>query len=203
MSDGDFNQQCSLKRPLNMTLKIPAHSRDRQQGRVLIRWPSAVVMLLERYFRENTTPTEDRREEITRVCNDELQKSARRNPIRKKRKYELGRPPANTKLGAKRVHLVRCRDGNTKFRGLRLDTGNFSWGSEAISHKTRVIDVMYNASNCGREEIPQGQLMTSAHVHTWFIDRWLHEMRKHERTLSLQVEGQLQKLRKRRTDDNK
>ncbi|XP_035658935.1 40S ribosomal protein S8-like [Branchiostoma floridae] len=71
----------------------------------------------------------------------------RRNPIRKKRKYELGRPPANTKLGAKRVHLVRCRGGNTKFRGLRLDTGNFSWGSEAISRKTRVIDVMYNASN--------------------------------------------------------
>ncbi|CAH1270890.1 Hypp4493 [Branchiostoma lanceolatum] len=75
MSDGDSNQQSSLKRPLHMTLKIPAHSRDRKQGRVLIRWPSAVVMLLESYFREDTTPNEDQREEITRVCNDELQKS--------------------------------------------------------------------------------------------------------------------------------
>merc|ERR1712203_569366 len=66
---------------------------------------------------------------------------------RKKRKFELGRPAANTKLGAKRVHLVRTRGGHLKFRGLRLDTGNFSWGSEAISRKSRIIDVMYNASN--------------------------------------------------------
>lgn len=34
-----------------------------------------------------------------------------------------------------------------KFRALRLDTGSFSWGSEAISKKTRIIDVVYNASN--------------------------------------------------------
>lgn len=33
-------------------------------------------------------------------------------------------------LGARRVHLVRTRGGNSKFRALRLDTGNFSWGSE-------------------------------------------------------------------------
>merc|ERR1712035_114103 len=29
----------------------------------------------------------------------------------------------------------------------RLDQGNFSWGSEAISRKTRIIDVVYNACN--------------------------------------------------------
>merc|ERR1712233_117500 len=34
-----------------------------------------------------------------------------------------------------------------KYRALRLDTGNFSWGSEAISRKTRIIDVVYNACN--------------------------------------------------------
>ena len=28
------------------------------------------------------------------------------------------------------VRRVRCRGGNFKFRALRLDTGNFSWGSE-------------------------------------------------------------------------
>lgn len=77
---------------------------------------------------------------------------------------------------------VRCRGGNYKFRALRLDTGNFSWGSEvrgqlrlctprvllgvesrqslvsfwlsvgvsclqAVTRKTRVLDVVYNASN--------------------------------------------------------
>merc|ERR1712110_1401883 len=42
---------------------------------------------------------------------------------------------------------VRCRGGNMKFRALRLDTGNFSWGSEVCTRKTRILDVVYNASN--------------------------------------------------------
>ncbi|XP_077990070.1 small ribosomal subunit protein eS8-like isoform X2 [Glandiceps talaboti] len=71
----------------------------------------------------------------------------KRKPIRKKRKFELGRPAANTKLGPKRIHLVRCRGGNIKYRGLRLDQGNMSWGSEAVTRKTRLLDVVYNASN--------------------------------------------------------
>jgi len=71
----------------------------------------------------------------------------KRNPIHKKRKYELGRPAANTKIGTKRIHLVRCRGGNIKHRALRLDTGNFSWASEGCTRKTRVIDTVYNASN--------------------------------------------------------
>merc|ERR1711921_71335 len=66
---------------------------------------------------------------------------------RKKRKFELGRPAAMTKLGTKRIHTVRTRGGNKKYRALRLDTGNFSWASEAISRKTRIIDVVYNACN--------------------------------------------------------
>ncbi|KAI1724540.1 ribosomal protein s8e domain-containing protein [Ditylenchus destructor] len=71
----------------------------------------------------------------------------KRNPIHKKRKYELGRPAANTKIGPKRIHLVRCRGGNIKHRGLRLDTGNFAWASEGCTRKTRIIDTVYNASN--------------------------------------------------------
>ena len=34
-----------------------------------------------------------------------------------------------------------------KWRALRLDTGNFSWGSEAVTRKTRILEVVYNASN--------------------------------------------------------
>jgi len=71
----------------------------------------------------------------------------KKKPIRKKRKYELGRPAANTKLGARRIHSVRTRGGNKKYRALRLDQGNFSWGSECCTRKTRIIDVVYNASN--------------------------------------------------------
>ncbi|CAG8603770.1 7775_t:CDS:2, partial [Paraglomus occultum] len=30
---------------------------------------------------------------------------------------------------------------------MRLDSGNYSWGSEAVTRKTRIIAVVYNASN--------------------------------------------------------
>lgn len=67
---------------------------------------------------------------------------------RKKRKYEMGRQPANTKLSSnKTVRRIRVRGGNVKWRALRLDTGNYAWGSEAVTRKTRILDVVYNASN--------------------------------------------------------
>lgn len=28
-----------------------------------------------------------------------------------------------------------------------MNTGNFSWGSEAVTRKARIVDVVYNASN--------------------------------------------------------
>ncbi|EPQ30184.1 uncharacterized protein PFL1_06854 [Pseudozyma flocculosa PF-1] len=72
---------------------------------------------------------------------------ARRAHYRKKRKFELGRQPANTRIGAKRIHSVRVRGGNVKQRALRLESGNFAWGSEHITGKTRILGVVYNASN--------------------------------------------------------
>jgi len=72
---------------------------------------------------------------------------AQRAHYRKKRKFELGRQPASTKLGPKRVHTVRVRGGNLKYRALRLEAGNFAWASEHATKKTRVIGVVYNASN--------------------------------------------------------
>ncbi|KAI0790629.1 40S ribosomal protein S8 [Abortiporus biennis] len=72
---------------------------------------------------------------------------AQRPHYRKKRKFELGRQPASTKLGPKRIHTVRVRGGNLKYRALRLDSGNFAWGSEHVTKKTRIIGVVYNASN--------------------------------------------------------
>lgn len=67
---------------------------------------------------------------------------AQRAHYRKKRKFELGRQPANTKLGAKRIHTVRVRGGNVKHRALRLDSGNFAWASEHATRKTRIIVVV-------------------------------------------------------------
>merc|ERR1712130_731195 len=49
--------------------------------------------------------------------------------------------------GKKSIHVVRCRGGNLKYRAMRLDHGTFSWGTESISRKCRIIDVNYNASD--------------------------------------------------------
>jgi len=67
---------------------------------------------------------------------------------KKKRAFECGRQPALTKLSTeKRVRQLRVRGGNHKYRALRLDAGNFSWPSESLTRKTRVLDVVYNATN--------------------------------------------------------
>merc|ERR1712098_588628 len=57
----------------------------------------------------------------------------KRKPYHKKRKYELGRPPANTKIGPRRIHTVRVRGGNKKYRGLRLDVKT-SHGALSAAH---------------------------------------------------------------------
>nr|AEE63152.1 unknown [Dendroctonus ponderosae] len=72
---------------------------------------------------------------------------AKRAQFRKKRKFELGRQGANTRIGPKRIHSVRTRGGNQKFRALRVETGNFSWASEGIARKTRIAGVSYHPSN--------------------------------------------------------
>merc|ERR1712203_466370 len=59
----------------------------------------------------------------------------------------MGRPPAMTKLGSKRIRTVRGRGGNMKYRALRLDSGNYAWGSENCAKKGRILDVVYNASS--------------------------------------------------------
>jgi len=86
------------------------------------------------------------------ISRDSLHKrratGGRRKLHRKGKKFELGRQSANTKLSSNvAVRKVRVRGGNHKFRALRLDHGNFSWGTEAVTRKTRILDVAYNASN--------------------------------------------------------
>ena len=85
---------------------------------------------------------------ISRNSRHKRRATGGRMPIhKKKRKFEMGRVPSMTKIGAKRVIFVRGRGGNIKTRALKNDHGNFSWGSEAISCKTRILDTVYNATN--------------------------------------------------------
>ena len=71
----------------------------------------------------------------------------RRSIHQKKRAFEKGRPFANTRLGNKKIRKIRVRGGNHKYRALRLNEGNFNWQSEQVTMKSKIINVVYNASN--------------------------------------------------------
>lgn len=87
---------------------------------------------------------------ISRDSRHKRRATGGRMPVhKKKRKFEMGRQPAMTKLvpNDKRTIIVRGRGGNSKVRALRLDSGNYSWGSEQTTRKTRILEVVYNSSN--------------------------------------------------------
>jgi small subunit ribosomal protein S8e len=85
---------------------------------------------------------------ISRDSRHKRRSTGGRMPVhQKKRKFEMARQPSMTKLGAKQVRPIRGRGGNYKYRALRIDQGNFTWSSEAFSSKTRILDVVYNATN--------------------------------------------------------
>jgi len=119
---------------------------------------------------------------------------------RKKRKYELGRQPANTKLckdakTVKTVRRIRVRGGNVKWRALRLDTGNYSWGSEAVTRKTRILDVVYNASN--NELVRTQSLVKSAIVQVdaapfkqWYLQHYGVDIGRKKKSSSAKKEGE-------------
>lgn len=121
---------------------------------------------------------------ISRNSRQKRRSTGGRMPIhKKKRKFEMGRVPAMTRIGSKRIILVRGRGGNLKHRGLRLDHGNFSWGSEAMSLKTRVLDVVYNATN--NELVRTKTLVKNAIVYidatpfrNWYLKKYDVELNK-------------------------
>jgi small subunit ribosomal protein S8e len=52
------------------------------------------------------------------ICRDSIHKKrltgGKKKKWRKKRKYELGRQSSNTKIGSKKISMVRARGGNYK-----------------------------------------------------------------------------------------
>ena len=99
------------------------------------------------------------------MCNKPkaLSPTIRSNPacVRYRRAFEKGRQSSATRIGGKRIHLVRTRGGNRKFRALRLDSGNFAWGSEGVTRKVRIIAVAYHPSN---NELVRTNTLTKAAV---------------------------------------
>jgi len=112
-----------------------------------------------------------------------------RMPIhKKKRAFECGRQPANTKMSTeKRIRRLRVRGGNYKFRALRLDSGNFSWSSESMTKRTRILDVVYNATN--NELVRTKTLVKNAIIvidanpfKQWYLKHYTVELGKKKKT---------------------
>lgn len=105
-----------------------------------------------------------------------------------------------TKISSnKTVRRVRVRGGNVKWRALRLDTGNYSWGSEAVTRKTRILDVVYNASN--NELVRTQTLVKSAIVQVdaapfkqWYLQHYGVDLgRKKKSAASAKKEGEVER----------
>lgn len=85
---------------------------------------------------------------LTQSSNHKRRKTGGKRPFfRKKRKFELGRQPTNTKIGEQSLKKIRVRGGGVKVRALRLNSGNFSWKSQDITKNLKILDVVYNASS--------------------------------------------------------
>ncbi|KAJ9697197.1 hypothetical protein PVL29_009119 [Vitis rotundifolia] len=101
--------------------------------------------------------------------------------------YELDRQPANTKLSSnKTVRRVHVRGGNVKWRALKLNTGNYSWGSEAVTCETRILNVIYNASN---SELVRTQTLVKSAIKSSHVLRKL-EKRQADCKLDPHIEEQ-------------
>merc|ERR1719273_2559635 len=121
---------------------------------------------------------------ISRNSRHKRRATGGRMPIhKKKRKFEMGRVPTMTKLGAKKVINVRGRGGNIKRRALRVDSGNFAWGSESMAAETRILDTVYNATN--NELVRTKTLVKNTIVHVdsapfrqWYLKKFDVELNK-------------------------
>ena len=121
---------------------------------------------------------------ISRDSRHKKRATGGRMPIhKKKRKFEMGRQPAMTKIGQKKVRYVRGRGNNRKVRALRIDSGNFSWGSEGCTRKARIIDTVYNATN---NELVRTKTLTKNTIvqvdatpfKNWYLQRYDVELGK-------------------------
>jgi len=69
----------------------------------------------------------------------------RRRPSRKKKRYQLGREPAETTVGEPRFRTVDSRGDNEKVRALSTNVAQVADGEETV--RTEIEDVVENPAN--------------------------------------------------------
>ncbi|MDU9375542.1 hypothetical protein McpSp1_01180 [Methanocorpusculaceae archaeon Sp1] len=66
---------------------------------------------------------------------------------RGKKRFEIGRSPADTIVGPTRVKTIRVTGGNTKVRALRCEFANVSDKKTGKVQKAKITSVAENAAN--------------------------------------------------------
>ncbi len=66
---------------------------------------------------------------------------------RGKKRFEIGRSPADTTVGVTRVKTIRVMGGNTKVRALRCEFANVSDKKTGKVQKAKITSVAENAAN--------------------------------------------------------
>ena len=75
------------------------------------------------------------------------QTGARYKDYRKKRQYELGREPSFTKLGKKRIQIIRTMGANRKLRLLSADTANLFDPKSKTFKQVKIKTITDNPAN--------------------------------------------------------
>lgn len=77
-----------------------------------------------------------------------------------------------------------------------MNTGNFSWGSEALTRKTRLLDVVYNASNnelVRTQTLVKGAIVQvdAAPFKQWYLTHYGVEIGKKKKTAAKKDETEV------------
>ncbi|MDI9614985.1 30S ribosomal protein S8e [Methanothermobacter sp.] len=84
---------------------------------------------------------------------------------RGKRKYELGREPAETKIGDRRVRMIRTRGGNTKVRlaaDTRINVVDPETGKVEVAEIRNVVENTANPHFVRRNIITKGAVVETS-----------------------------------------
>ncbi|HZD43967.1 MAG TPA: 30S ribosomal protein S8e [Methanomicrobiales archaeon] len=71
----------------------------------------------------------------------------RYRPLRAKRRFEIGRAPAETTIGEDRIRKVRVQGGDHKVRALRMEYASVSNPATGETKRARIETVVENNAN--------------------------------------------------------
>jgi small subunit ribosomal protein S8e len=87
----------------------------------------------------------------------------RLRPFRNKKRYQLGREPAETTVGEPRLQVIDARGNETKTRALSTNVANVTVDGETVSAEiTNVVDNPANINYVRRNIITKGAIIETS-----------------------------------------